>query len=87
MHDGLQTAGSDWPGPPPAPPRRPGRYALSIAFALAVVAAWALLSVEMYPAVRGPSASALAARSDPGGRGETPPAEPDRISGGGRRDR
>ncbi len=70
MHDGLQTVGSDWLGPPPAPPRRPARHALTIAFALAVAAAGALVSVKVYPAVRGPaapaSASALAAKIDPG---------------------
>lgn len=70
MHDELQTAGSDWLGPPPAPPRRGSHYVLTIAFTLAVVAAAVLVSVEVFPAARGPAAptpaAALAARTDPG---------------------
>jgi S1-C subfamily serine protease len=77
MHDGLLTADSGRPEPPPAP-QRPFYHVLVIVFTLAVLAAAVLASVMVYNAVRGPaapvaaptspspSASALAARIDPG---------------------
>jgi len=75
MHDGLLTTGAGQAGPPPAP-RRPHHRVLAIAVTLTVMAAAMLVLVAVYNAVHGPakpaaapaspSASALAARVDPG---------------------
>ena len=71
MHDGLLTAGTDRPEPPPAP-RRPLYHALLIVVTLAVVTAAVLAAVMVYRAVRGPAAPATAPTSPPA----SPPASP-----------